>query len=151
MAERRNDSMAEYLRPHTCKMCGAEFIGGNRALYCLECRKKRQREADRLCYEKRKEHEKLATEEAPEEKPANTGKKKKCPNTKQCRGCTYWRRITSNPGATYCCHHLLWTGKCRKRDGDRCLSRTTKAVKPNTSPWPAYQTGDSVYAGYKCK
>lgn len=138
--------MADYLKPHTCE-CGNVFVGGSRAKYCLECRKKRDREIQRLCREKRKEREKLCAEEGADPKPAPTGKKKG-PNTKQCRGCTYWVKIIGAGDVTHCCHYLLHTGKCRERDGDRCLSRTTKAVKPNISPWPAYQTGDSVYAGY---
>lgn len=137
--------MAGYLKPHTCEMCGAAFIGGGKAKYCLECRKRRDREIQRLCREKRRERESGNEPEGAEPKPAA---KKKAPNTRQCRGCSYWRRITSNAGETYCCHYMLDTGHCRERDGDRCLSRTTKAAKPNISPWPVYQTGDSVYAGY---
>lgn len=142
------NDLDKYLKQHTCKICGAAFTGGNRALYCPECRGKRRREAERLSRERKKEREKLSQTGETEETPKAPAKKK-APNTRQCRGCSYWRRITSNAGAAYCCHYMLDTGCCRERDGDRCLSRTTKAAKPNISPWPVYQTGDSVYAGYK--
>lgn len=137
--------MAGQLRSHTCEACGAPFTGGVNAKYCPTCRKKLDLEAVRKSYAKRKAREKRTAAEAGA-KP--TAEKKKGPNTKQCRGCSYWGKIVGAGDVTHCCHYLQYTGKQRERDGDRCLSRTAKAVKPNKSPWPEYQTGDSVYAGY---
>ena len=140
--------MADQLRSHTCEQCGAAFVGGVRAQYCPDCRAKRDREAVRASQAKSRDRERRAVAEGAEAKPAAARKKKKGPNTKQCRGCTYWGRITGAGDVTHCCHYLQYTGKQRERDGDRCLSRTTKAVKPNQSPWPESLTGESVYAGY---
>lgn len=144
--------MADQLRPHTCEMCGSPFVGGAKAQYCPDCRAKRDREAVRASQAKSRERKRRAAAESAEAKPAAAEKKKKGPDTKQCRGCSYWRKITGTGDAACCCHYLQYTGKRRERDGDRCLSRTTKAVKPNQVPWPESLTGESVYAGYgKCR
>ena len=49
-------------------------------------------------------------------------------NTEQCNGCYYWRAANGEHQSItlHFCHHLLMTGKCRKRDGDTCLSRKEK-------------------------
>lgn len=46
-------------------------------------------------------------------------------NTKQCKGCIYWKNGNSSyvdSGFVFC-HYLLHTGKRRKHDGDKCLSK----------------------------
>lgn len=57
--------------------------------------------------------------------PVNKNKKSVLTNDpEQCNDCGYWR--TAGCGASVesfrFCHHLLDTGNCRKRDGDKCLS-----------------------------
>lgn len=42
---------------------------------------------------------------------------------KQCEGCLYHMPLTSSSNLKIC-HHLLLTGKRRRRDGDKCLSNT---------------------------
>lgn len=42
-------------------------------------------------------------------------------DTRQCIGCQHWRSLGDVKGEN-ACHHLLDTGKLRKRDGDKCLS-----------------------------
>lgn len=46
-------------------------------------------------------------------------------NTKQCKGCRYWLNGNTSrlAGGFMFCHHLLYTGKRRKHDGDKCLSK----------------------------
>lgn len=48
-------------------------------------------------------------------------------NTEQCKGCYFWKNINSSgtayKGSEKCCHYLIITGECKKRDGDKCLSR----------------------------
>ena len=46
-------------------------------------------------------------------------------NTKQCKGCRYWKNDNASylAGGLMFCHHLLYTGKRRKKDGDKCLSK----------------------------
>lgn len=48
------------------------------------------------------------------------------PKPNHCDGCIYWRWGFDGGN---CCHHLLYTGKRRLRDGDKCLSYEPKKKK----------------------
>lgn len=47
----------------------------------------------------------------------------------QCKGCLYWRPCSGCAQVYYGCHHLLETGKSRKREGTLCLSRIPKSTR----------------------
>lgn len=48
----------------------------------------------------------------------------------------YWRGLSpSNPAEGNCCHHLLDTGKRRKRFGDMCLSKKEGKYKRGPNPF----------------
>ena len=51
--------------------------------------------------------------------------------TFECENCVWWRSAGSTNSCIHCCHHLLITGKRRKREGDKCLSRETKCKENN--------------------
>lgn len=45
---------------------------------------------------------------------------------KCCNGCVYWRPMSPSSGGpcgSYCCHHLLVTGRRCGRTGDECNTR----------------------------
>ena len=50
----------------------------------------------------------------------------------QCRNCEHYKWLSSSP-ILKCCHCILDTGKRRKVEGKKCLSRTPKAPKPEKS------------------
>lgn len=74
-------------------------------------------------------------------------------NRHQCRGCSYFRRLSCGGGGGEkgynACHHMLDTGKARKRNGDICLSRYEGKIEVNNRPEQTEPTGMSVYTGYK--
>lgn len=76
-------------------------------------------------------------------------------NRHQCRGCSYFRRLSWGSGggkAGYkACHHMLDTCKPRKRIGDLCLSRYTGVIPAHNRPEQVESTGMSVYTGYKIR
>jgi hypothetical protein len=51
-------------------------------------------------------------------------------NTKQCKGCIYWRNLYQGHNTVkspwYACHYLIDNMTPRKRDGDTCYSRKLK-------------------------
>ena len=50
-------------------------------------------------------------------------------NTEKCKDCIYWRsagHYGDKPYGDMMCHHLLITGRCRDRDGDKCFSYKQK-------------------------
>ena len=52
-------------------------------------------------------------------------------NTKQCKDCIFWGNADGSGQTIKFCHHLLLTGKRRKKDGDKCLSKKPIGVGKN--------------------
>lgn len=74
-------------------------------------------------------------------------------NREQCRGCTYFRALGwggrgKNDGFRVC-HYMLYTGKRRQRDGDKCLEYSKKRISVKVRPLSGDATGKSIYSGYK--
>ena len=56
---------------------------------------------------------------------------------KQCEGCVYWNAADGNKSAARFCNYMLYTGKQRRRNGDRCYSRATSKQRRRGSPFDA--------------
>ncbi len=63
------------------------------------------------------------------------------PNTEQCNGCWYWRSVNGYSGKEMCCYYMLDEGKCKKVDGDTCLSRKTGGRRKRSFDIPMMQRG----------
>lgn len=50
-------------------------------------------------------------------------------NRTQCRDCVYFKYTGWVGHSDQACHYMLATGQRREKDGDKCLSRTTKKQK----------------------
>jgi hypothetical protein len=56
-------------------------------------------------------------------------------DNKQCEGCYYWRGLSSTwGGGDKACHYLIETGKMKRRDGNKCLSKRKGKYKRNDTP-----------------
>ena len=55
--------------------------------------------------------------------------------SKQREGCVYWQSGNGDKQCFRFCHYMLYTGEMRKRDGDRCYSRSTKRRKRRRDPF----------------
>lgn len=55
-------------------------------------------------------------------------------NTKQCKGCRYWRSLANNGGDKLnVCHYNLDTARMRVKVDDKCLSRKSATVEKSNS------------------
>ena len=68
-------------------------------------------------------------------------------NTKQCKGCKHWRRMSGlNCNA---CHYRLDTDESAKKDADgKCLCYAPRTKRRGKTVWREYPTGASPLTGY---
>lgn len=67
-------------------------------------------------------------------------------NTKQCKGCKHWRRMSGlNCNA---CHYRLDTDEGVKKDQGQCLCYAANTKQKKRKVFREYPTGASTLAGY---
>lgn len=61
-------------------------------------------------------------------------------SAKKCKGCFYWRSVNGY-SKEMCCYYMLDEGKCKKVDGDVCLSRKIGGRRKKSFDVPMQQRG----------
>lgn len=116
--------------PILCAWCRERPRGRNKNKYCDVCapivRAYQAREQSR----RKAEKERLKRAEARAKREAEGEKKKPAPAVVKCRGCVYYRRLSSGNSCSAACHYALDTGVLRKIPPAECYKHEGTPYTP---------------------